>query len=222
MMPKDHLEVVDTTGLTDADWAQVNRLKAAYDAGGPKAFSAALHVLDQMAVSGDAVDALLRVMSAFPRGLVREALGKQKLAKPAWLQVIVNETDDEAVVKEKKEKALAKHIAAYPEDAGRAVHDFKWIVQHIIWSWPKGGTQEWRDALEAKLHPAASEEARVAWTSRAREVLAEHVARHPEDAGRTVADFPQMIRERMIREILWSLSGVGPGGRPPRWTQIKH
>jgi hypothetical protein len=28
----DHLEVVDTTGLTDADWAEINNLKKAYDA----------------------------------------------------------------------------------------------------------------------------------------------------------------------------------------------
>jgi hypothetical protein len=37
----DHLEVVDTTGLTDADWAEINKLKNAY-AGGQKALSAAL------------------------------------------------------------------------------------------------------------------------------------------------------------------------------------
>jgi hypothetical protein len=38
----DHLEVVDTTGLTDADWAEINKLKNAYDVGGQKALSAAL------------------------------------------------------------------------------------------------------------------------------------------------------------------------------------
>jgi hypothetical protein len=42
-----------------------------------------------------------------------------------WLSAIVHEGDDEAVVKEKKEKAL---VASHPEDAGRTVQDFKWIV----------------------------------------------------------------------------------------------
>jgi hypothetical protein len=43
------LEVVDATGLTDADWAEVNRLKAANDAGGAEAFLAALIALEQKA-----------------------------------------------------------------------------------------------------------------------------------------------------------------------------
>jgi hypothetical protein len=30
------------------------------------------------------------------------------------------------------EKALAEHIAAHPEDAGRTVKDFKWIVHEVI------------------------------------------------------------------------------------------
>jgi hypothetical protein len=30
------------------------------------------------------------------------------------------------------EKALAKHIAAYSEDASRAVEDFNWILRTII------------------------------------------------------------------------------------------
>jgi hypothetical protein len=48
------------------------------------------------------------------------------------LQVIIHEGDDEAVVKEKQEKALAEHVARYPEDAGRTVKDFKWIVREIV------------------------------------------------------------------------------------------
>ena len=31
-----------------------------------------------------------------------------------------------------QEKALAEHIAAHPEDAGRTVKDFKWIVREIV------------------------------------------------------------------------------------------
>src|SRR5262249_50435698 len=48
------------------------------------------------------------------------------------LQVVVHEGDAEAVVKEKQEKALAEHVARHPEDAGRTVEDFKWIVQEIV------------------------------------------------------------------------------------------
>jgi hypothetical protein len=48
------------------------------------------------------------------------------------LQVIIHEEDAEAVVKEKKEKALAEHVARHPEDAGRTVKDFKWIVHVIV------------------------------------------------------------------------------------------
>ena len=31
-----------------------------------------------------------------------------------------------------KEKALAEHIAAHPEDAGRTVKDFRWVVHEIV------------------------------------------------------------------------------------------
>ena len=45
------------------------------------------------------------------------------------LQVTIHEGDDEA---QAKEKALAEHIACHPEDAGRTVKDFKWIVHEIV------------------------------------------------------------------------------------------
>jgi hypothetical protein len=61
-----------------------------------------------------------------------------KLVPPErkWLHAIVHEGDDEAVVKEKQEKALAEHIAAHPEDAGLTVRDFKWLM-HVIVKWPR-------------------------------------------------------------------------------------
>ena len=40
------LEVVDTSGLTDADWVEINKLKAAYHNGGPEALSKAFDELD--------------------------------------------------------------------------------------------------------------------------------------------------------------------------------
>jgi hypothetical protein len=53
------------------------------------------------------------------------------------LHAIVHEGDDEAVVKEKQEKALAEHVARHPEDVGRTVEDFKWILRVIV-RWPHG------------------------------------------------------------------------------------
>jgi hypothetical protein len=36
------------------------------------------------------------------------------------------------VVKEKQEKALAEHVARHPEDVGRTVEDFNWILAEIV------------------------------------------------------------------------------------------
>jgi hypothetical protein len=69
----DHLEVVDTTGLTDADWAEINKLKNAY-AGGQKALSAAL---DDLAKDPSRT---ARVLGALFPDLVREAT-KDKMAE---------------------------------------------------------------------------------------------------------------------------------------------
>jgi hypothetical protein len=59
-----------------------------------------------------------------------------KLVPPErkWLSAIIDDGDAEAVVKEKQEKALAEHVARHPEDAGRTVEDFKWIIREIV-SW---------------------------------------------------------------------------------------
>jgi hypothetical protein len=65
------------------------------------------------------------------------------------------------------EQALAEHIAAHPEDAGRTVDDFDWILRVIVR----------RDEAEAM-----------------EQALAEHIAAHPEDAGRTVDDFDWILR----------------------------
>jgi hypothetical protein len=35
------------------------------------------------------------------------------------------------VVKEKQEKALAEHVARHPEDVGRTVKDFRWILHEF-------------------------------------------------------------------------------------------
>lgn len=45
-----------------------------------------------------------------------------------WLRVIID-GDDEA---EAKTKALAEHVARHPEDVGRTVEDFNWILRTIV------------------------------------------------------------------------------------------
>jgi hypothetical protein len=50
-----------------------------------------------------------------------------------WLRVIIHEGDDDEA--EAKEKALAEHVARHPEDVGRMVKDFNWILHEIV-RWP--------------------------------------------------------------------------------------
>jgi hypothetical protein len=61
-----------------------------------------------------------------------------KLVSPPrkWLSAIIHEGDAEAVVKEKQEKALAEHVARNPEDVGRTIKDFRYIL-HTIVKWPR-------------------------------------------------------------------------------------
>jgi hypothetical protein len=54
-----------------------------------------------------------------------------------WLKAIIHEGDAEAVVKEKKEEALAEHVAGHPEDVGRTVEDFNWILRVIVRPGPR-------------------------------------------------------------------------------------
>jgi hypothetical protein len=63
------------------------------------------------------------------------------------LWVIIHEGDDEAAA---MEKAVAEHIAAHPEDAGRTVKDFRWVVWEIVRK-PQELPQElFEDELTAK------------------------------------------------------------------------
>jgi hypothetical protein len=48
-----------------------------------------------------------------------------------WLRIIIHEGDNGAEAKEKA-KALAEHVARHPEDVGRTVEDFNWIVHEIV------------------------------------------------------------------------------------------
>ena len=48
-----------------------------------------------------------------------------------WLLVIIHEGDDGALARERT-NALAEHVARHPEDVGRTVEDFNWIVHEIV------------------------------------------------------------------------------------------
>ena len=64
-----NLEVAAPSGLTDADWAEINRLKSLYETGGRNALSKALAELGE----SDPVRSI-RVLSALFPETVREAL----------------------------------------------------------------------------------------------------------------------------------------------------
>jgi|SRR5262245_20919623 len=60
------------------------------------------------------------------------------------LKVTIHEGDD---VAKAMEKALAEHVARHPEDAGRTVKDFKWIVHELV-SFLRNPIHNSRRALE--------------------------------------------------------------------------
>ena len=49
-----------------------------------------------------------------------------------WLRVIIDDGDDEVAEAKKREKALVEHVARHPEDVGRTVEDFNWILWVIV------------------------------------------------------------------------------------------
>jgi hypothetical protein len=71
----DELRIENTSGLTDADWAEINKLKRAYDSGGDEELMKAMEKLTQ----DDPVRAV-RVWGAFFPHRMREAL-KDKMAE---------------------------------------------------------------------------------------------------------------------------------------------
>lgn len=62
------LGVADTTGLTDADWAEINKLKRAHETGDQKALAKAFDELNANPVRA------IRVIGAFFPEMVREAI----------------------------------------------------------------------------------------------------------------------------------------------------
>jgi hypothetical protein len=62
-------EIADTSLLTDADWAEINKLKRAHESGGSKALDLALQELRE----GDP-ERYVRISAAYNPGLVAETI----------------------------------------------------------------------------------------------------------------------------------------------------
>ena len=69
-----------------------------------------------------------------------------------YLSIITHEGDDEAAA---KEKALAEHVACHPEDAGRTVKDFRWIIQEIV-QWPRPNPMSADEISAAEISAVAA------------------------------------------------------------------
>jgi hypothetical protein len=69
----DLFEVADPSGLTDADWAEINKLKVAYSQGGKRAFDRALRRLEK-----DHPIRYAAVVRAFFSDIWREAIRDAK------------------------------------------------------------------------------------------------------------------------------------------------
>jgi hypothetical protein len=69
-----------------------------------------------------------------------------------YLRIIIHEGDDEAAA---MEKALAEHVACHPEDAGRTVEDFRWIVNEIV-QWPRPNPMPAAEISAAEISAAAA------------------------------------------------------------------
>ena len=68
MPTSEPFEVVDPGGLTDADWAEINKLKRAYESGGSEALSKALEELSKDLIR------YMTVMAALYPDMVREQI----------------------------------------------------------------------------------------------------------------------------------------------------
>jgi hypothetical protein len=67
--PEDFLRVADSSHLTDADWAEINKIKKAYETGGTEALSRAMADL----INADPIRGVNVIAAYFP-DTVREAI----------------------------------------------------------------------------------------------------------------------------------------------------
>ena len=59
-----------------------------------------------------------------------------------------------SAAKEKKEKALAEHVARHPEDVGRTVKDFdwiQWVIVHPKFIIGADGRVRWPETIEGEF-----------------------------------------------------------------------
>jgi len=68
IMRDDPFEIANSSGLTDADWAEINKLRQTYDRGGPAALSKAMEELGQDPIR------YVHIMGAIFPDLVREVI----------------------------------------------------------------------------------------------------------------------------------------------------
>jgi hypothetical protein len=69
------------------------------------------------------------------------------------LSIVTHEGEDDAAAA--MEKALAEHVACHPEDAGRTVEDFNWIVWEIV-QWPRPNPMAAAEISAAEISAAAA------------------------------------------------------------------
>ena len=84
MADDEPLEVVDSTGLTDADWAEINNLRRAFEKGGQDGVSKAMAKLAKDPMR------YVTVMGAFFPDMIREAI-KDSVAEAGMTEEDVRE-----------------------------------------------------------------------------------------------------------------------------------
>lgn len=80
MMADEPFEVADSSGLTDADWAEINKLRKAYETGGRKALRKAFDELSKYA----------RVVGALYPDEIRESI-KDAMAEKGMTEEDIRE-----------------------------------------------------------------------------------------------------------------------------------
>jgi hypothetical protein len=90
-------DIKDPSELTDADWAEINKLRAAYETGGQEALSAALDELAHDPVRS------IRVLAAFFPEMVRESI-KDEMAEKG-----VTEDDIRELIRKLESPSMKQH-----------------------------------------------------------------------------------------------------------------
>jgi 3-oxoacyl-[acyl-carrier-protein] synthase III len=93
MTEPEDFEIQDTSGLTDADWAEINKLRNAHKKGGAKAVEGAMQQLE----AKDLIQ-YVRVIAAFYPDIVREAI------KDAMAELGLTEQDIRELIQKAEEK----------------------------------------------------------------------------------------------------------------------